>query len=77
MAKTYIVAMSASRRRPPHQTEAEADRRARLSREAEMIAEARAEVARGDVVEFDEVAAWVESWDTDHELPMPQSKRPR
>ena len=27
---------------------------------------------RGDLVPHDQVRAWVESWDGDHELPMPR-----
>jgi len=77
MVKAYMHGMSASHRHRPSQVETDADRKARLAREAEMIAEARAEVARGEVVDFDEVAAWVESWDTDRELPMPRPKTPR
>jgi RHH-type transcriptional regulator, rel operon repressor / antitoxin RelB len=28
----------------------------------------------GSVVPHEDVMAWINSWDTDHELPMPQSK---
>ena len=28
----------------------------------------------GRVVPHEDVMAWIKSWDTDHELPMPQSK---
>jgi predicted transcriptional regulator len=73
MAKSLIGPMSASRRDPPHRAETDADRQARLARKAEMIAEARAEVARGEVADIDEVVAWVQRWDIDHELPTPQT----
>lgn len=43
----------------------------RIAREAEMIAQARASVAAGRVVSLEAVTAWVDSWDTDNELPPP------
>jgi predicted transcriptional regulator len=49
-------------------------RRQRLAREAEMIAEARADVAAGRVVSLADVAAWIESWDTEHELPRASTR---
>jgi predicted transcriptional regulator len=58
---------------PPPETDA--DRARRIAREAEMIAEARASVAAGRVVSLEAVSAWVDSWDTDHELPPPRSGR--
>jgi hypothetical protein len=47
----------------------------RIAHEAEMIAEARASVAAGRTVSLEAVSAWVDSWDTDHELPTPRSGR--
>ncbi len=41
-----------------------------------MIAEARAQVARGEVVDFEDVEAWIDSWDTPQEKPRPLP-RPR
>jgi predicted transcriptional regulator len=58
----------------PQPPETEEERRVRLAREAQLIAEARAEVARGELIDLEDVSAWVESWGADHELPMP---RPR
>lgn len=55
---------------PRNETAAEKARRG--AREAEMIAEARASVAAGRTVSLEAVTAWVDSWDTDHELPQPQ-----
>jgi hypothetical protein len=52
-----------------------ADQRRRLAREAKMIAEARASAAAGRVVSSEEVDAWIDSLDTDHELPAPRSGR--
>jgi predicted transcriptional regulator len=75
-ATSYIHRMSAPHRHPPYQSETEADRQARLAREAEMIAEARAQVARGEVVDFEDVEAWIDSWDTPQEKPRPLP-RPR
>jgi predicted transcriptional regulator len=59
----------------PHQTESEAERAARLAREAALIAEAESDVAAGRVVDFAEVEAWVESWGTPNELPRPRPRR--
>jgi predicted transcriptional regulator len=66
-----LPAGSASAARP----ETEADRQRRIAREAEMIAEARASAAAGRVVSSEEVDAWIDSLDTDHELPAPRSGR--
>jgi predicted transcriptional regulator len=52
--------------------ETEADRQRRLTREAEGIARARASVAAGRVVSSEAVDAWIDSLDTDHELPAPR-----
>jgi predicted transcriptional regulator len=68
--------MSASHRDPVHGLESDVDRQVRLAREAEMIAEARAQAARGEVVDFEDVEAWIDSWDTPQEKPRPQP-RPR
>jgi predicted transcriptional regulator len=40
-----------------------------------MIAEADADVAAGRMVDSAEVKAWIDSLDTDHELPIPYSGR--
>ena len=53
--------------------ETEAQRRRRLASEAEMIAADRASVAAGRVVSAEEVDAWIDSLDTDHELPAAHS----
>jgi predicted transcriptional regulator len=53
--------------------ETEAEQRRRLAREAKMIAEARASAAAGRVVSSEQVDAWIDSLDTDHELPAPRS----
>ena len=76
MAKSCLGSMRASHRDPLHRTETDADRQARLAREAAMIAEARAEVARGEVVDFEDVEAWIDRWDTPPEKPRPLP-RPR
>ncbi len=55
--------------------ETEAERRDRLAWEAEGIAVARADVAAGRVVEAAEVDAWIDSFDSEHELPIPYSGR--
>jgi predicted transcriptional regulator len=53
--------------------ETQAEQRRRLAREAKMIAEARASAAAGRVVSSEQVDAWIDSLDTDHELPAPRS----
>ncbi len=55
--------------------ETEAERRDRLAWEAEGIAVARADVAAGRVVEAAEIDAWIDSFDGEHELPIPYSGR--
>jgi predicted transcriptional regulator len=59
----------------PEIAETEAEREARLAWEAEGIAEARADVAAGRLVDEAEVDAWLDSIGTDHELPVPYSGR--
>jgi hypothetical protein len=55
--------------------ETEAERRRRIAWEAEMIAEARAELDAGLYVDWADVDAWLESIGTDHELPFPPTRR--
>jgi predicted transcriptional regulator len=50
-------------------------RRLRLAWESERIAEARADIAAGRLVDSAEVDGWIESIGTDHELPIPYSGR--
>jgi predicted transcriptional regulator len=59
----------------PASVETEAERQRRLAWEAEMIAEADAEIAAGLVIEEADVDAWIDSLGTDHELPLPQPRR--
>jgi predicted transcriptional regulator len=59
----------------PPRAETEAERQARIAWEAAGIAEAQADVAAGRLVDAAVVRAWVESIDTDHELPVPFSGR--
>jgi predicted transcriptional regulator len=56
-------------------TESEADRERRIAWEADRIAEARADVAAGRLVSSARVKAWIDSIGTDHELPVPYSRR--
>jgi predicted transcriptional regulator len=56
-------------------SETEAERQRRFAWEAEMIAEADAEIEAGLFVEEAEVDAWIDSLGTDHELPVPQPRR--
>jgi predicted transcriptional regulator len=55
--------------------ETEAKRKRQLAWEAEGIAEARADVAAGRIVDEAEVDAWIDSIGTDHELPVPYAGR--
>ena len=55
--------------------ETEQAKKRRLAWEAKMIAEARASAAAGHVVASEEVDAWIDILDTDHELPPPRSRR--
>jgi predicted transcriptional regulator len=56
--------------------EAEAEHQRRLAWEAQMIAEADAEIEAGLFVEEAEVDAWIDSLGTYHELPVPQPRPP-
>ena len=60
---------------PSDRPETAEERRRRLIWQAEQIAAARASAAAGRVVSLEAVEAWVESWDTGHELPQPRSGR--
>jgi predicted transcriptional regulator len=60
---------------PEDRPETEAERQHRLAREDVMIDQALASAAAGRTVSFEAVKAWVDSWDTDHELPQPRSGR--
>ena len=55
--------------------ETEAERQRRLAWEAEMIAEADADIAAGRLIDAAEIDAWIDSIGTDHELPPPRSGR--
>ncbi len=60
---------------PATPSETEPERQARLAWEVEGIAEARADVAAGRLVDAAEVDAWIDSIGTDHELPVPRARR--
>jgi len=55
--------------------EAEAARRRRIAHEAELLAEARADIAAGLFIDEAKVNAWIDSIGTDHELPPPYPNR--
>jgi predicted transcriptional regulator len=57
--------------------ETDAEKQRRLAWEAEMIAEARAELDAGLYATSAEVKAWIDSIGTDHELPVPYPRHPR
>jgi predicted transcriptional regulator len=60
----------------PSGSEAEIDRQRRVAHEAKLIAEADAEIAAGLFVSEEEVDAWIDSLDTENELPVPSPHRP-
>jgi predicted transcriptional regulator len=60
---------------PTTSSETEAERQRRLAWEAEMIAEADADIAAGRLIDEAEIDAWIDSIGTDHELPPPRSGR--
>jgi len=53
---------------------AEAERQRRFAWEAEMIAEADAEIEAGLYVDSAEIKAWIDSIGTDHVLPPPPTR---
>jgi predicted transcriptional regulator len=55
--------------------ETEAERQRRIAWEADRIAEAQASAAAGRLIPSEEVDAWIDSLDTNHELPPPRSGR--
>lgn len=55
--------------------ETEAERQTRRAWEAERIAEARADIAAGRLVDSAKARAWIDSIGTDHEMPVPYSGR--
>ena len=55
--------------------ETEAERQRRLAWERERIAEARASIAAGRLLDEEEIDAWIDSIGTDHELPPPRTGR--
>ena len=69
MDTTHLKTGDASR------PETEPARGRRIAWEAERIAEARASLAAGRFVASKDVDAWIDSLDTDHELPPPRARR--
>jgi predicted transcriptional regulator len=59
---------------PPTSSETEAESQRRFAWEAAMIAEADAEIEAGLYIDADEIDAWIDSIDTDHELPPPPTR---
>jgi predicted transcriptional regulator len=55
--------------------ETEEEQKKRLAWEAEMIAEALADIAAARVMDSAKVKEWIDSIGTDHELPVPYSGR--
>ena len=54
---------------------AEAEKQRERVLEADMIAEADAEIETGAVVDEIDADAWIDSLGTDRELPLPESRR--
>lgn len=59
---------------PMPRAETEAERQDRIAWEATGIAEAEASLAAGLYVDADDIAAWIDSIGTDHELPPPPTR---
>ena len=57
---------------PHNEPETAETREQRLAREEKLIEEARASAAAGKLISVEAVQAWVDSWDTDNELPPPE-----
>jgi hypothetical protein len=55
--------------------ETDAEKQRRLAYEARMIADARAQLDAGFYVDPADVDAWIDSLDTDNELPAPPTRR--
>ena len=70
--KAYPVAMDGAANLQQDDSPETAEARRRLVREAAMIEEARAQAAAGQTISLEAVQTWVDSWDTDHELPPPE-----
>ena len=60
---------------PVPNPETESERQRRYAWEAKRIAEADADIAAGRLVDEADVDAWIDSIGTDHELPVPYSRR--
>jgi predicted transcriptional regulator len=60
---------------PAARVETEARLQRQRTWEAEMIAEAEAEIEAGKYVDADEVDAWIDSIGTEHEPPPPPTRR--
>jgi predicted transcriptional regulator len=78
MRKTILRAMDTAPR-PGDSTQAgrpetEAETQRRLAWEAEMIAEADAEIDAGLYVDAADIDTWINSIGTDHELPLPPTR---
>jgi len=54
--------------------ETDAEKQRRLAWEAEMIAEADAEIEAGLYVDAADIDAWINSIGTEHELPLPPTR---
>ncbi len=76
-SRTMLHVMDTTKADTAHTSlaETEAERRDRIAWEAEGIAEARADVAAGRMVDAAKVRAWVDSLRTDKPLPVPYSGR--
>jgi predicted transcriptional regulator len=62
-------------RAPASHSEIEAEKLRQFAWEAAMIAEADADIAAGRLVDAADVDAWIDSIGTDHELPLPATRR--
>jgi hypothetical protein len=73
--RDYVGAMDQRQTQPAEHTETAEERTARLAREGEAIEVARSSLKERGGIPIEDIEAWVESWDTPGELPMPQPRQ--
>lgn len=56
---------------PPHRTETEAERHARIQREATVIAQAEADIDAGLGIDDDDLEQWLDALEHDETAPLP------
>jgi predicted transcriptional regulator len=67
--------MSSPIQQSPVPVETPAEREERLAWEAQAIKEALQSIEEEGTIPFEEIVAWVKSWDTQDELPPPEPRK--